>query len=383
MHIMNPEDTPQTPSALNPPAAHFPPTPPAAPAKRRRWRDPVLLLAGALIAVMAWQWIDMRQSVKEMREQIALRFADIDSLGQEARTLTKQNQEVTQNLQAKLGALESRQAESQSQQAALESLYQEFSRARDDRALADIEQAIVIAAQQLDLASNVPAALAALQSADARLAKLDRPRLLPLRKLLTRDIERLKALPTADIASMAVQLDSMLGRIDELPMGFEHSPAAPAPVTPPKHVATSAKNAAKPSQAASAPLAAAPVSEDKPNVAIALGKDLWNDFRQLIRIERLDRPDPALLAPQQAAYLRENLRLRLLTARLALLQRDGKVFNEDVAQARQWLGRYFDTQAPAVQSMMNKLREIEGARLAIELPSLADTQDAIRALSAR
>ncbi|HEX5125537.1 MAG TPA: uroporphyrinogen-III C-methyltransferase, partial [Rhodocyclaceae bacterium] len=232
----------------------------------------------------------------------------------------------------------------------------------------------------------VPAALVALQEADSRLAQLDRPKLLPLRKQITRDIERLRALPLADVTSMNVQLDGMLGQIDGLPMGFEHLPAKPVVAS----VAGSAKSQRKAgrssqrNESASLPVAAsAPQENDDTGFGsgvLTLMNDLWSDFSQLIRIERLDRPDPALLSPQSAAYLRENLRLRLLSARLALLQRDGKVLNEDVSQARIWLERYFDVTAPAVASMLTDLKQIEGAKLNVELPSLNETEAVLRNL---
>ena len=101
-------------------------------------------------------------------------------------------------------------------------------------------------------------------------------------------------------------------------------------------------------------------------------------LRELIRVERLDRPDPALLAPNQAAYLRENVRLRLLSARLAALQRDGRLFSEDVKQARVWLERYFDTQAKPVAELIAELQKMESAQLSIALPSLDETASALR-----
>ncbi len=105
-----------------------------------------------------------------------------------------------------------------------------------------------------------------------------------------------------------------------------------------------------------------------------------NDFRELVRIERLDKPDAVLLAPTQATYLRENIRLRLLTARLALLQRDGRMFAEDSQQARLWLERYFDTKDRSVASLVEELRQMESARLVVELPQLTETEAALRRL---
>ena len=162
--------------------------------------------------------------MRQTQAELASRLAQSAELGNEARTLARQAQEQIQAQQAKLGAVEARLVESQSQQAALEAVYQEFSRARDERALAEVEQTIGIASQQLLLGGNVPAALAALQSAESRLGNIDRAQLMPLRKSIARDIERLKALPLADITAIALQLETMIGRVDAMPLGFEHEP---------------------------------------------------------------------------------------------------------------------------------------------------------------
>ena len=110
--------------------------------------------------------------------------------------------------QARIAQLEARLAESQSQQLALEALYQDLSRNRDEWQLAEIEQVLAIASQQLQLAGNVRAALLALQLAEARLARADRPQFVPVRRALARDIERLRALPAVDLPAMSVRLDT-------------------------------------------------------------------------------------------------------------------------------------------------------------------------------
>ncbi|MEC5399584.1 uroporphyrinogen-III C-methyltransferase [Uliginosibacterium sp. H1] len=375
---------------MEPVPAPNPPAPPAAARAGRanRWILPLAIIGTAGLLFLAWQWIDTRQELRRTQEELARRLNEGDTVAREARTLADKSHDQLQTIQAKLGAVEARLAETQGLQSTLESVYQEFSKARDERVLADVDQAVGIAIQQLQLAGNIPAALTALQSAEARLGSVDRAQLLPLRRALARDIDRLKALPLADVTSMALQLETMLGRIDSLPLGFEHAPPLPgrnasAPAAAPRKPAPTPRRGSKP-EVQSAPVAAAsaPLAPPEPGFLSSILSDLWTDFRHLIRIERMDRPDPALLSPSQSAYLRENLRLRLLSARLALLQRDGKVFGEDIRQVEQWLERYFDVSARPVAQMLTELRQLEGARLKVEVPTLADTESALRALKA-
>jgi uroporphyrin-3 C-methyltransferase len=333
-------------------------------------RRPAAWLAGLVLlvlAVLAWQVWQGNERIKSTRQELARRIADGDALQREAQANAKQNREALDALQAKVGALEARLAEMQGQQLALEAMYQELSRVRDDRLVAEVEQAVNVAAQQLQLAGNVEAALIALSGAEARLAKSAQPQFLPLRKLIARDIERLKAMPGADVPGIALRLDAVLNAVPNLPLAFEQRPAA---------VAAKPKPARKP--AAASVEAPAPEAPTWQNMLSAWFGELWSELRQLVRIERIDRPDPGLLAPREIFFLRENLRLRLLSARLALLARDGRSFQGDLQQADAWLERYFDTRASAVEEARQSLRSLARLDVMRDPGDLNETLAALR-----
>ena len=321
----------------------------------------VLLTAAVLAALVLWQWLDGRSRVDEVRQDFAKRLADNDAMVRESRALAKQNQELTAALQARLATLEAGVAAEQSQQLALEAMYQEFSRTRDERVMAEVEQSITIAAQQLQLAGNVEAALIALNGADARLARAAQPQFLPLRKLIARDIANLTALPVADISGMAVKIESIVAQVDSFAMASERRPKTGT--APPKinNAATTGAN-----------------TELKSSWWQTLFDDIWGDTQQLIRIERGNRVDPGLLPPTQAYFLRENIKLRLVNARLALLARDGRSFHDDTRQVADWLNRYFDTQPRPVQSAIATMKEFSALDIVQQAPSLNETLTAVR-----
>ncbi|MCX7172358.1 MAG: uroporphyrinogen-III C-methyltransferase [Proteobacteria bacterium] len=320
---------------------------------------PAVLLATLALLLLGWQWLETRTRLADLQQELAKRLAEGDAMAKESRTLARQNQELLQGLTAKTGVLEAKQAETQSQQLALESMYQELSRSRDERVLAEVDQAVAIAAQQLQLTGNVEAVLITLQGIDARLARTGQARLLPLRKLINRDIDRLKALPLADVPGIALKLESVIGAVDNLPLAYEQR-ALVEPVAKPK-----AGGNAKPVQ-------------NEMGVVEKLGRDLWAEMKQLIRVERVDHPEPALLAPTQVFFLRENLKLRLIDARLALLQRDGRMYREDLRHARELLERYFDSREKPVSNALALLKSLSAAELSLELPNLNETLGSIR-----
>src|SRR5438445_8971901 len=171
----------------------------------------VVVLAAGLAAL---SWLDARHRIATTQEELARRLREIESDARDARSVARTAQEAVREAQVRLGQLEGRLAESQSQQLALEALYQDLSRNRDEWQLAEIEQVLAIASQQLQLARNVRAALLALQLAEARLARADRPQFVPIRRALARDLDRVKALPAVDIAGMSARIDNLIGGID-------------------------------------------------------------------------------------------------------------------------------------------------------------------------
>ncbi|MFN4149209.1 MAG: uroporphyrinogen-III C-methyltransferase [Rhodocyclaceae bacterium] len=306
----------------------------------------LLALAGSLAT--GWFGWRIERDFEATRAELARRLHDSDERLGEALASARSNRETLDALQAKLGALEAQLAEMQSQQIALAAIYQELSKNREDRLLAEIEQELSIAHQQLQLAGNVEVALIALSGAEARLAQSGEPQFLPLRKLISRDIERLKALPAADVTGIALKLDGLINAVPDLPLAFERRPVASA-----KSPRTAVREA--PANDAAAPAAAAGWQG---MLSTWMG-EVWHELRQLVRIERIDAPDPGLLAPREVFFLRENLRLRLLAARLALLARDGRGFRNDLQQAAAWIEQYFDTHAAAVKEA---LATVQGLR---------------------
>jgi len=312
---------------------------------------PTRLLLAVLGVVVVWFCIETRLELSGLREDVALRFKDTSSDSKEARTAARLAQEAVHEAQAKLAQIETRVQEAQSQQLALETLYQELSRSRDEWVVAETEQILSMASQQLQLAGNVQAALVALQTADARLARSDRPQFLPLRKALSRDIERLKLVPNIDVNGIALRIDQAIAAVDSLPLAYEARPVVSDSPTPP------------PAQT---------------GFWQRLIDELVNEMRQLVRIQQVDRVDAAVLAPGQAYFLRENLKLRLLNARLALLSRNDASYREDMRIAQAWTERYFDSRARAVTVFATGLKTLAGSAVASELPSVADSLSAVR-----
>ena len=302
-------------------------------------------LGPVAIALVAAHWLSTTQQITRLQ-------LEAGSFNKESRQLAEKNVELTRQLQSRFTVFESKLSESQNQQVALEAMYQELSRSRDEASLADIEQALMLASQHLQLAGNVRLSLISLQNIDQRLQGLNQPQWLAVRRAIALDIEKLKKFPFVDTVGIAVKLDGLVSAVDALPLVVEQPQPRP-------------RSAANPDGGDS-------------NVVSRLWGELWGEIKGLVRVRRLDKQEPLLLSPEQAFFLRENLKLRLLDARMANLQRDGTTFRADLQLAQRYVERYFDAASPLVKGFKDSMTQLGAVEIGNEPPSLEASLAAVR-----
>lgn len=252
------------------------------------------------------------------------------------------------DLRDRVAVLERRGADVAGLQSQIEKLYRNLAEDSTDVLLADVESALVLASQQLSLGIGAPAVLAALQALDERLARQADPGLQPVRAALMTDIERLQSYPAADVVSLALRIDALMDAIGSYPLLSSVTATG---------------------------------SETGETQGVGLGA-LRSEFERLIRVRRVDRPEAMLLAPEQAYFVRENLSLLLLNARLSLLSRNEALFRSDIERALEWLRTWYDVDDRSVASAIARLGQLPGAHIALAPPTLADSIAAVRAARA-
>ena len=330
--------------------------------------NPWWIVAAVIVLATAagFWWLQLR--VEHLTQELARRQQNNDALVQETRVLSRNAQETVKELQAKVGALDGQVVETRDKQVALEQVYQDLMRNRDDWEIAEIQQLLTNAGQQLQLSGNVQVALAALQSADARLARADKPQYNQLRRALARDIARMKAVPDTDLTGAAIKLDESINQIDVLPL-----------LSGERMLDRTPGENGKPAGAAQASQNAQPAPEAG-NVFVRLWHYVLAEMGQVIRIRKVDDANALLLSGDQGWFLRENVKLRLLNARLALLSRNEPVFRNDLAAAQALISRYFDTRSRRVQGVLTLLKQAQASAVSVSLPTMAESLGALRAL---
>ena len=321
-----------------------------------------LVLAAAAAAAVGVFW----QRSDAVSREAARRLQQGDARATQLETQLRQSQEITRELQARSAVLESKLTEVLAQQAQLEQMYRSIAQDGIEAVLVDVENSVGIASQQLSVSGNVRGAILALQDADARLKRQNQPEAVGLRRLIARDLDRLRAVPNVDVVALVLRLEAVAAGAGQLPLVSSLDEA-------------SRKSDPEPGLA--------PAGDGFSFERIALtGWQGWRalvrELSQLFRVNRIDDPDAMLLAPDQRYFVRENLRLALLSARLALLARAEPVFQADLRRAIDWLERYYDREHRGVTNAVATLRQLESSRFVSELPSLGETVSAVRAARA-
>ena len=312
-----------------------------------QWAVAVVAVLGLMTSGLLWQ------KLSNIQEQLARQSAEASAQATQAAGQSKQAQDVAMETAAKLAVTEARLAEVSLQRTQLEELMQSLSRSRDENLVVDIESAVRLAQQQAQLTGSAEPLLAALKSAEVRIARAAQPRLTPLQRAIARDVARIKATVLADTPTLLVKLDELVLLADDLAVA--------------NAVSTVRGNE---------PLKRKP-DESVATWWVRLGLVVRDELRGLVRVSRVEVPEAALLTPEQAFFLRENLKLKLLNARLGLLSRQVDSARSDLATAAVMLSRYFDTSSRKTQTTVSLLQQVQGQMKTLEMPRIDETLAAL------
>jgi len=346
----------------------------ARPAGSSHWLIATALVLAALATaalMLAWS---TQQRVKALESELVRRQQDSGSQATEARASARQAETLARETAAKTALLEARVAETSMQRSQFEDLLQSLARSRDENVLADLDAAIRVALQQSAITGSAEPLVATLRQADERLARYNQPRLERVRRAVAQDLERTRAAGVADIGLLSIRLDEVIRQVGDLPLLSQPEARVGA--------AGKAMGAVASAPAAAASRAATGWGGSLGKSGASLAAYLWDEVKSLLRVTRIDAPEAMLLMPEQAFFLRENLKLRLLNARLALLSRQFDTAQTDLREAQAALDRYFDRGSRRVVAASDGVRQVAAQARQVVLPRPDATLAAIATASA-
>ena len=334
--------------------------PQAAPHRFLLYAMGAVAVAGLVSSTLLWQRLGAIQ------EALARQSQDANTQAIEARTLARQAQEQATEASARLAVQEARVAEVALQRSQLEELMRSLSRSRDENLLVDLESSLRLAQQQAQLTGSLEPLMGALKNAQQRIERAAQPRLAPVQRAIGRDLERIGSASVTDTSGLLSRLDDLVRQVDELPLANAVALAA-----------------------ATRRLQSQPPAASSPNAPDAwwtwlqrAGLVVLDEARGLVRVSRIDQPEAALLAPDQAFFLRENLKLKLLNARMGVLARQLDSARADLTAATAALNRYFDPASRRTQSAATVLQQVQASMKVAELPRPDETLSALATAAA-
>jgi uroporphyrin-3 C-methyltransferase len=320
----------------------------------------IFMIAALVISMMAsfYLW----RKLTNIQEQLARQSADATNLSVEARSLAKNAQELAREASARSSLNETRLSEVALQRSQLDELMQSLSRSRDENLVVDVESALRLAQQQAQLTGSVEPLLAALKTADLRLTRAAQPRLNAVRRALASDTDKIKAAAVTDIPSLLVKLDEISRLVEDLPVANN---------------VTAIIRAEKPDVPAKA-MGANSVAANQGSAWQAIVQNIWqknwqivrSELVKLVRVSRIESPDAVLLSPEQTYFLRENLKLKILNARLGLLGRQIQSAKTDLASVADDVRKYSDPTSKQAQSLQSALSLVQTQLSNTSIPAL-------------
>lgn len=310
-------------------------------------------LIALLVSGLLWQ------KLSSIQEQLARQSGDATAQSLEARATAKQAQDLARESAARVAVFDARLSEVSLQRTQLEELMQSLSRSRDENLVVDIESGIRLAQQQAQLTGSVEPLLAALKSADQRVVRAAQPRLTPLQRAIGRDVDRIKSAAVMDTPGLLIKLDELVHLVDELALANAVAQANGMSLVKP-----------------------VPTAGVMPQWWQRSLQVLFDEARNLVRVSRIAQPEAALLSPEQSFFLRENLKLKLLNARLGLLARQLESSRADLADAAQMITKYFDATSRKTQTASAMLQQVQAQMKALQLPRVDETLAALATAAA-
>lgn len=343
------------------------------------------------VAGLALSWNAYDRS-RQLEQQLVARQEQAQTEVAEALLLARQSQDGTREAAAKLALLEARVSEATVQRSQLDELIQSLGRSRDENLLSDIEAALRVAQQQSALTGSPDPLISTLKQSEERLARYNQPRLDRVRRAVLRDLELVRNASTVDVPTLLMRVDEVVRLIDDLPLaqGPRSAEAGAAGGTSGiSGTSGAAGTAVAAPAAASAPVTAAATAPTTPALSwpgLQWLSDAWGrvarEARGLVRLSRVDHPESALAAPEQLFFLRENLKLRLLNARLALLSRQFDLAQNDLRESQRVLQRYFDGDSRRVSQAREMLGQMAQQSRQVALPRPDETLAALASVNA-
>lgn len=233
----------------------------------------------------------------------------------------------------------------------IKAIHLQLGKTRGDWMVADAEYLLTVANQRLHLVGDIKTCLIALQAADQRLRESGNPGVFKVREAIAREVNILKDIKPLDIVGIISKIRALENDVARLPIFLPHAEKDGR-----------LDEAIKPN-----------TEEEELSSIEQLVDSAINDIKGLVVIRRTGRSVAAVLLPEEVALIREDLKIKLEIARLALVQRDGKVYRANLEDAKAWLLEHFENNVPATKKFLAEIDKLQKIAVEMEFPNISES----------
>ncbi|ULJ59319.1 uroporphyrinogen-III C-methyltransferase [Wielerella bovis] len=319
-----------------------------------------LVLSLLALGASGFLFVQGQNELKIQQLKVAQEL-DKAGLGDSQNAVLLQNNLIKQEeLDKQLAQIVQNEKNTQDRLNSINRAYAELLKGRVNWLVDEVEATLNVASQQLLLSGNTPVAITVLENIEQRLARFEQGDLLAIKQAVSADLTALKSTSYVNVSGTALRLDRLENSISGLPLMVDNTLQA---------------------------------TNDKPEVVSQAGSfwtRAWDNtaalLKSMVEVRKLDNNDAMLIAPEQVYFVRENLRMRLLDARLAVLQHNNEVYQNDLAAIESAIKQYYDVQSPNTQAFLKELGELRTLEIRMvsddalkgSLKAVRDYQDKLR-----
>lgn len=230
----------------------------------------------------------------------------------------------------------------------------QLGKTRGDWLIADAEYLLSVANERLHLVGDVNTTREALEAADQRLRESGDAGIFKVREEIAKEIAVIKGVMVPDIVGMYASIQSLQEQVDKLALLLPYT----------------GKELTAPAEGKEPPASEAP--EDK-----GLLDSAMDQLEGIVTIRHTEHEVKEVLTPEEAQFIREQLKVKLEMVKISLVQHNEALFQSSLADAKKWLEQHF-TRSADVDNFIAELDRLNAIKIHSQFPDISSSLKMLR-----
>lgn len=241
---------------------------------------------------------------------------------------------------------------------AIQQVQRQLGKTRGDWLIADAEYLLSVANERLHLIGDVNTTREALEAADQRLKESGDAGVFKVREQIANEISALRTINTPDIVGIYSAIKTLQDHVDKLALLLPYSGKA---LTSPTE-------------------AAPPLDTDKTKETHDMLDSALDELHGIVTIRRSDQPIEEILTPEEAQFIREQLRVKLEMIKITLVQQNEPLYQASLDDTKKWAEQHFNQNNDA-RNFIAELDRFRAIKIRSQFPDISASLKMLRDIS--